>query len=264
MPVGGLKGGKASNMAKSLHRTLSLAVALLILMFPLPALAGTLYTVRPGDTLYYLALRTGTSATTIMRDNGLGTTTIYPGQKLWLRTISGFTYRVRPGDTLYFLARRFGTSVAALRQANRLWTDRLSVGQVLWIPGRTAASRSGSPSQTAGDLDLLARLVHAEARGEPYIGQVAVAAVALNRLAHPSFPKTLAGVIYQPGAFTAVLDGQINLPPNGTAVQAARQALAGWDPTGGALYYWNPALATNGWVWTRTIVARIGQHVFAI
>ncbi|MGB9881012.1 MAG: cell wall hydrolase, partial [Anaerolineae bacterium] len=152
------------------------------------------------------------------------------------------------------------------RSANRLYTDLLRVGQLLWIPAPTAttASRSGAARQNIDDLYLLARVVYAEARGEPYVGQVAVAAVVLNRLASPLFPNTLAGVIYQPGAFTAVADGQINLQPNATAIQAARQAMAGWDPTGGALYYWNPARTTSAWVWSRTIVARIGSHIFAL
>lgn len=244
----------------------TLALALLVVVKPLPALAGTLYTVRPGDTLFRIGLANGLSPSVIMQDNKLKTTTIYPGQKLWLRKASGFTYRVRPGDTLYLLARRFGTTIDALRRANRLWSNRIYPGQSLWIPARTqtATARSASPAWTATDLYLLARLVYAEARGEPYIGQVAVAAVALNRLKHPLFPKTLAGVIYQPGAFTAVSDGQINLTPDADALRAARQALAGWDPTGGALYYWNPGRSTNKWVWTRPIIARYGNHVFAL
>jgi N-acetylmuramoyl-L-alanine amidase len=111
---------------------------------------------------------------------------------------------------------------------------------------------------------LLARLVYAEARGEPYVGQVAVAAVVLNRLEHPAFPDRISQIIFQPGAFTAVADGQIYLTPDATAMRAARDALRGWDPTGGALYYWNPAKSSNRWVWSRTIVARYGNHVFAL
>jgi len=233
---------------------------------PSPALAGALYTVRTGDTLYRLGLVTGLPFTTIMKDNKLKTTTIYPGQRLWLRDAPGFTYRVRRGDTLFLLARRFGTTTAALYQANGLKNSTIYPGQLLRIPTErpAAASRGANPTWTAADLRLLARLVYAEARGEPYIGQVAVAAVALNRLKHPLFPKTLAGVIFQPGALSAVLDGQINLAPNAAALRAARQALAGWDPTGGALYYWNPGKATSRWVWTRPIIARFGNHVFAL
>ncbi len=115
----------------------------------------------------------------------------------------------------------------------------------------------------SGDVQLLAMAVHGEARGEPYVGQVAVAAVILNRVKHPSFPNTIAGVIYQPRAFTAVDDGQIYLTPNDSAYRAARDALNGWDPTGGAIYYWNPATATSKWIWTRKPILRIGKHVFA-
>jgi N-acetylmuramoyl-L-alanine amidase len=115
-----------------------------------------------------------------------------------------------------------------------------------------------------GEEQLLARAINGEARGEPYIGQVAVGAVILNRTRDPKFPKTIAGVIYQPGAFTAVDDGQINVPidPDSTVVKAARDALNGWDPTGGCIYYWNPATATSPWIWSRQIVTKIGKHNF--
>lgn len=118
--------------------------------------------------------------------------------------------------------------------------------------------------QNNSDLYLLAKCVYAEARGEPYSGQVAVAAVILNRVASPSFPNTISEVIYQPWAFTAVNDGQINLEPNSTAYSAARDALNGWDPTYGCLYYYNPTTATSSWIWTRKTVVTIGEHVFAI
>lgn len=124
-------------------------------------------------------------------------------------------------------------------------------------------SSSGS-AQSSNDLNLLARCVYAEARGEPYTGQVAVAAVVLNRVRSASFPNTIAGVIYQPYAFTAVDDGQINLTPNSTAYKAAQDALNGWDPTYGCLYYYNPATATSSWIWSRQTVVTIGKHVFAI
>jgi len=119
-------------------------------------------------------------------------------------------------------------------------------------------------TQSSSDLTLLARCVYAEARGEPYTGQVAVAAVVLNRVKNASFPNTIAGVIYQPYAFTAVNDGQINLTPNQTAYKAAQDALNGWDPTYGCLYYYNPATATSSWIWSRQTVLTIGKHVFAL
>ena len=125
--------------------------------------------------------------------------------------------------------------------------------------GAVAAS---NPNES--ELYTLARLVHGEARGEPYIGKVAVAAVVLNRAKSPSFPNTIAGVIYQPGAFDAVWDGQINLTPDSDSIRAARDAMNGWDPSGGCLYYYNPATSTNSWIWTRQVQLSIGRHNFAI
>lgn len=123
---------------------------------------------------------------------------------------------------------------------------------------------SSSSSQSSSDLYLLAKCVYAEARGEPYVGQVAVAAVILNRVESPEFPNTIAGVIYQPYAFTAVSDGQINLEPDQTAYNAARDAMNGWDPTYGCLFYYNPSTATSSWIYSRQTVVTIGEHVFAL
>ena len=116
----------------------------------------------------------------------------------------------------------------------------------------------------SANIELLARAIHGEARGEPYTGMVAVGAVILNRVDSPNFPSTIAGVVYQKGAFTAVDDGQINLTPNQTAYNAARDALNGWDPTGGALYYFNPNTATNKWIWSRPLTVVIGKHRFCM
>lgn len=132
----------------------------------------------------------------------------------------------------------------------------------LGLPSK-AASTSGGGSSSSKDTDLLARLIHGEARGEPYEGKVAVAAVVLNRTADSKFPKTIAGVIYQPGAFDAVDDGQINLAPDKSAYNAARDALNGWDPSYGCIYYYNPATATSSWIWSREIIIKIGKHNFA-
>ena len=130
---------------------------------------------------------------------------------------------------------------------------------------------SGSAIQTGGmngfsssEVYLLAKTIHAEGRGEPYTGQVAIGAVILNRVRDKAFPNTISGVVYQKHAFTAVSDGQINLTPNETAMKAARDAINGWDPTGGALYYYNPAVATSSWIFDRQTVTVIGKHVFAI
>lgn len=118
--------------------------------------------------------------------------------------------------------------------------------------------------RSASDVQLLARAVNGEARGEIYEGQVAVAAVILNRVKHPSFPNTISGVIYQPGAFTAVDDGQINEPiaENSTVYKACQDAMNGWDPTYGAIYYFNPDTATNKWIWSRPLIIQIGKHRF--
>ena len=117
---------------------------------------------------------------------------------------------------------------------------------------------------SSSEVYLLARTIYAEGRGEPYTGQVAIGAVILNRVRHPQFPNTVSGVVYQKHAFTAVSDGQINLTPNETAMRAARDAINGWDPTGGAIYYYNPAIATSAWIFDRQTVTVIGKHVFAI
>ncbi|WP_335445878.1 spore cortex-lytic enzyme [Neobacillus drentensis] len=124
----------------------------------------------------------------------------------------------------------------------------------------TAANTPNGFSQN--DIRLIANAVHGESRGEPYIGQVAVAAVILNRVNSPNFPNTVSGVIFEPGAFTAVADGQIWLTPNENAKKAVIDAINGWDPTGEALYYFNPATATSGWIWGRPQIKRIGKHIF--
>lgn len=118
------------------------------------------------------------------------------------------------------------------------------------------------PAATTANVNLLARIISAEARGESYTGQVAVGAVILNRIEHPSFPDTLAGVIYQDGAFTAIVDGQFHQTVTDSAYRAARDALSGWDPSGGAIYYYNPAKTSNAWIRSRPIITRIGSHVF--
>lgn len=123
---------------------------------------------------------------------------------------------------------------------------------------------TGNGKYSSSDIYLLAKCVHAEARGEPYVGQVAVAAVILNRVKDPNFPNTISGVIYQPWAFTAVNDGQINLEPNQSAYNAATDAMNGWDPTYGCIYYYNPTTATSQWIFSRQTVITIGKHVFAI
>lgn len=129
---------------------------------------------------------------------------------------------------------------------------------------KTYSVYSAANSRNTSDLQLLARAINGEARGEPYEGQVAVGAVILNRVKSSSFPNTIAGVIYQSGAFTAVADGQINVPiaENSTVIKAAQDALNGWDPSGGAIYYFNPNTATSKWIWSRPLIKVIGKHHF--
>ena len=141
--------------------------------------------------------------------------------------------------------------------------------KVLENQNKGSSSSSGSSNQsssnyTNSDLYLLAKCIYAEARGESYTGQVAVGAVILNRVASSKFPNTISGVIYQKNAFTAVSDGQINLEPDKTAMNAAADAMNGWDPTYGCIYYYNPAVATSSWIFSRPTVTTIGKHVFAI
>lgn len=142
----------------------------------------------------------------------------------------------------------------------------VSVALMVFVAGSKtfeADAQAGSAgSFSENDIKLMANAVHGEARGEPYIGQVAVAAVILNRVDHASFPNTVSGVIFEPGAFTAVSDGQIWLEPNDHAEKAVRDAINGMDPSNGCIYYFNPDTATSEWIWSRTQVKTIGKHIF--
>lgn len=150
-------------------------------------------------------------------------------------------------------------AVRTFQRKNGLAVDGKAGPQTLKALGIADSSASNSSS---GDVALLARLISAEARGEPYSGQVAVGAVVLNRMKHPSFPNTMSGVIYQPGAFSCLSDGQFNQPVADSSYRAARDALNGWDPSGGAIYYFNPATATSKWIWSRPLLVVIGKHRF--
>lgn len=158
-------------------------------------------------------------------------------------------------------------AVRAFQQKNGLTVDGKAGDQTLAAMGLSAgggnsSNSGGSGGASSSQVDLLARLISAEARGEPYSGQVAVGAVVLNRIKHPSFPNTLAGVIYQNGAFTCITDGQFNQPVAESAYRAARDALNGVDPSGGAIYYFNPSTATSSWIWSRPLITVIGKHRF--
>jgi len=155
-------------------------------------------------------------------------------------------------------------AVKYFQRKNGLKVDGVVGKQTLAALGISTSNNSNNSNYSESDVYLLAKVIYGEARGESYTGQVAVGAVVLNRVKSSSFPNTISGVVYQPYAFTAVADGQINLVPNETAKKAARDALNGWDPSGGALYYYNPKTATSSWIFSRTTIVTIGNHVFAI
>lgn len=150
-------------------------------------------------------------------------------------------------------------AVRRFQRARGLTVDGIAGPQTLKALGISIGT---IPSATQANINLLARIISAEARGEPYEGQVAVGAVVLNRIEHPSFPDSLSGVIYQPGAFTAITDGQFNKPVADSSYKAARDALNGWDPSGGAIYYYAPAKTSNKWIRSRPVTKTIGTHLF--
>lgn len=154
-------------------------------------------------------------------------------------------------------------AVKYFQRKNGLTVDGIAGPQTLKAMGiYTSSTSSTSSSSNSSDVNLLAKLIYGEARGEPYTGQVAVGAVVMNRVRSSSFPNTIAGVIYQSGAFDVVRDGQINLTPDSNAKKAAQDAINGWDPSYGAIYYFNPSTATNKWIWSRPMTVTIGKHRF--
>ena len=153
-------------------------------------------------------------------------------------------------------------AVRKFQQKNGLTVDGVAGPATLRAMGIFTNDTSGVSGYSDSDYRLLARIISAEARGESYEGQVAVGAVVLNRVEHPSFPNSISGVVYQPGAFTAINDGQINQPVADSAYRAARDAMNGWDPSGGAIYYYNPAKTSNKWIRTREVIKQIGDHLF--
>ena len=237
------------------------------------ALADT-YLVKAGDSLYTIASNHNITVEELKQANHLQGSKIMIGQTLEIPA-EYLSHRVADGESLYKLAERYGCTVRDIQKLNGLSSSNIRVGQILKIPSantvktdnhgaRVSSSRGGSYQRTytQAEWDMLAKVVYGEARGEIYDGQVAVAAVVLNRLENEDFPDTLHGVVFQKNAFTCVSDGQYYLTPNRTAYQAALEAIQGEDPTDGCLYYWNPVTATSKWIWTREIQTRIGNHVF--
>ena len=153
-------------------------------------------------------------------------------------------------------------AVKYFQRKNGLTADGIAGPNTLKAMGISSSSSSSSSASNSNNVNLLSRLIYGESRGETYTGQVAVGAVVLNRVKSSNFPNTIAGVIYQSGAFDAVSDGQINMTPDSTAKKAAQDALNGWDPSYGAIYYFNPATATNKWIWSRPMTVTIGKHRF--
>ncbi|BAS28357.1 LysM peptidoglycan-binding domain-containing protein [Limnochorda pilosa] len=253
----------------------SLAAAFLALALTWPAapVGAQGYRIQPGDSLYLIAQRFGTTVDRLRQANNLWTTSeIRAGG--WLALPGGLNraYTVQPGDSLFIVAQKTGTTVEELRRLNNLWgTDEIWAGQVLAVP--TAPSPPPAPEPPAPrvrlspeELDLLSRLVTAEAEGEAYAGQVAVAATVLNRVLDPRYPNTVWDVVYQYWQgipqFSPVADGRINLPASPVARQAVAEALTGKDPASGALGFYNPLKTSNAWVRSQPVTAAIGNHLF--
>jgi N-acetylmuramoyl-L-alanine amidase len=221
------------------------------------------YKVIPNDTLYKISNLFGTTVSTLKSDNNLNSDMIYPGQILNVRSA---VYTVKSGDTLYLIAKKHGISLYSLRRANAKWDDMIYPGQKLTIPG-IASSNAAQPvtNYTSSDLDLLARLVEAEAADQPYKAKVAVAAVVVNRVESSEWPNTIKDVIYHVSGgyhqFTPVKNGWINKPASQESIKAAREALYGSDPSSGAMFYFDDS-ATNKWLWSKPQTAYIGRMVF--
>lgn len=230
------------------------------------------YKVVTNDSLYKISTLFKTPTSTLMSDNNLSSTTIYPGQVL---EVPADTYIIKSGDSIYLIAKKFGISVTSLRQANSKWDNLIMPGQTLIIPGiqpgststgtTTTASKTVIP-YTAAEVNLLARLITAETTGEPYDAMVAVGAVVVNRVQSPDWPSSITLVINQVingyYQFTPVKNGYINNPPSDVALKAAWAALYGSDLSNNAMFYFDDS-STNQWMWSKPITARIGSMVFA-
>lgn len=251
---------------------LTAAVAVGITFFAAQDAFAATYKVVAGDTLYKISQVYNTTTTNLINDNELSSSSIYPGQILY---VSSKTYTVQSGDSLYLIAQKYGTTVDIIRRANNIWTNNIYVGQVVNIPVTTttttstvtaATSQYKGISYTASDVDLLARLIMAEAQGESYQAKVAVGGVVVNRVKSSTFPNTISGVIYQTVngyyQFTPVLNGWINRPADSDSIKAAYEALNGNDPTNGALFYFDNTV-TNQWLRSKPVSIIIGNLIFA-
>jgi spore germination cell wall hydrolase CwlJ-like protein len=227
------------------------------------------YKVVSGDSLYTISRTFNTTTSALMKDNSLSNSIIFPGQVL---NVAATQYTVKSGDTLYLISKRFGVSLDSVRKVNNYWKDYIYPGQVLLIPGSNTALNSTTTASkgvipyTESDLDLLARLIQAEAEGQPYKAMVAVGAVVVNRVQSSAWPNTIRDVIYHKSAgyyqFTPVLNGYINKPATATARQAALEALKGYDPTNGAEFYFDDS-TKNTWLWSKPVALRVDRMVFS-
>lgn len=271
-----------SKKLKSFIATLSLSV-----LFALPVQAAT-YRVTANDNLYRIGILFDTSVSTLKSTNNLSSDTIYPGQLL---NVQADTHTVKQGDTLYLISQKYGISLQTLRKANNKWNDYLSIGENLIIPGTSSVSSQATMtmaatsivttpittapiaatpksviSYTSADLDLLARLVRAEAENQPYSAKVSVAAVVVNRVQSSQFPSTISGVVNQRVngyyQFTPVKNGTIAKPATALDRQAALEAINGADPTKGALFFYDTSV-TSKWMLSKPVSTRIDDMVFA-
>lgn len=228
----------------------TVALKVLLILLALIVLSGVL--------AYFLPQDNGVADAAVLKQGSTGATV-----KTMQTKLINWGYLTGKADGIF--GAKTKAAVVKFQRNNGLTADgivgtKTAQAMGLKLSGTTSTSGGGSSSST--DLNLLARVVYGEARGEPYTGQVAVAAVVLNRVRSSSFPNTIAGVVYQSGAFDCVADGQINLSPNQSAYNAARDALNGWDPSYGCLFYYNPRTATSKWMLSRTVKLNIGNHAF--
>lgn len=252
-----------------LNKIKSLLLSISLIAISSTSVQAATYTVTKGDTLYNIGKVFNTSYSSIMQSNGLTNSNIYAGQKL---NLPGDLYTVKSGDSLYLISKRYSLPLYSLRKANNKWSDTIYPGEKLILPGINLNSTSYSStssnaviSYTASDLDLLARLITAEAQNQPYEAQVAVASVVINRVKSSQFPNTIQSVVYQVSngyyQFTPVENGWINKTATETAKKAAYAALHGSDPSKGALFYFDDS-TTSQWLWSRPITIRIGNMVY--
>jgi N-acetylmuramoyl-L-alanine amidase len=253
-------------------------VFLLILALAGQAAASGIHIVRAGETLWFISQQYQTSVAALVQENSLANADyIEVGQRLVVPgarpVVERAMHTVRAGETLYLISLRYGTTVAAIVAENSIANPNLiKVGDRLVIPSAAGSAPAvavvsrGSRNFSAAELDLFARLVHAESAGEPYVGQVAVAATVLNRVDSPRYPNTLTAVIYHVESgfyqYSPVLDGRINLPANETARRAVQDAVNGQDPSLGATGFYNPRKTSNVWVRQQPVTVTIANHVF--